>query len=93
MHHAPLRASPQAWPSSYFVVAVIVVFIFGFPGTLSLFGFLVGMLLCILSSKRLHPIGKVLWSLSFLPFHVVAASIYYFAIYRREAPEMQFEHA
>jgi hypothetical protein len=71
---------------------VIVAFIFGFPGVLSLLCFLVGMLLCVLSSTRHHALTKVLWCLILLLFHVIATSIYYFAVYRREVPEVQLEH-
>lgn len=80
-------------PNRFFPVMVIVCLVLILPGNNALSLFLLGMLLCILSSRRIQPWAKVLWSLSFLPFHVVAASIYYFAVYRREAPEMRPQHA
>jgi hypothetical protein len=82
-----------AVPHKYFAVMFTLTCLFGIPGVFALSAFLMEMLLCILSSRRLALWAKVLWSLSFLPFHIVAASIYYFAIYRREAPMEELQHA
>lgn len=79
-------------PDSYFGALVIVATLFGLPGVLALLILLVGMVLCVVSSRRLRTPEKVIWGLGFLAFHIIALSIYYLAVYRREATEMQAEH-
>jgi prepilin signal peptidase PulO-like enzyme (type II secretory pathway) len=89
----PLRSFLSDSPGGTAVHLVLNIFgvALGFAGVFGGFILIWGMFFCAAVSPRHRLVPKILWMLGILIFNVLAAVIYYFAVYRRQTLEAELQ--